>query len=99
MTLLAPFQILLSRYSRQTDIVVCSPIINRNHQELEPLIGLFLNTLALRTDLSGNLSFVVLLAQVRQATQAAYDHQELPFERLVKALQPVRNLNHNPWCK
>ncbi|MCB0212661.1 MAG: AMP-binding protein, partial [Anaerolineae bacterium] len=96
MTLLTAFQILLMRYSGQEDIVVGSPIANRNRKEIEPLIGFFVNTLVLRTDLSGNPTFLELLAQVRQVSQAAYDHQDLPFERLVEALQPDRNLNHSP---
>ena len=96
MTLLAGFQILLARYSGQTDIVVGSPIANRNHAELEPLIGFFVNTLALRADLAGNPAFSDLLAQVRETTLAAYDHQDIPFERLVETLQPARSLNYNP---
>ena len=96
MTLLAAFQVLLARYTGQTDIVVGSPIANRHHQELEPLIGFFVNTLALRAALTDNPTFVELLAQVRQTTQTAYEHQDLPFERIVEALQPVRTLNYNP---
>ncbi len=96
MTLLAAFQLLLSRYSGQDDLVVGSPIANRNRQEIEPLIGFFVNTLALRADLSGNPTFLELLAQVRQTTQDAYAHQDLPFERLVEELQPERHFNYNP---
>ena len=96
MTLLAAFQVLLARYTGQTDIVVGSPIANRHHQELEPLIGFFVNTLALRADLTDNPTFVELLAQVRRTAHAAYEHQDLPFERVVEALQPVRTLNYNP---
>ena len=96
MTLLAAFQVLLARYSGQDDIVVGSPIANRNRTEIEALIGFFVNTLVLRADMSSNPSFLELLAQVRQTTQAAYDHQDLPFERLVEELQPERTLNHNP---
>lgn len=96
MTLLAAFQLLLMRYTGQEDVVIGSPIANRTRRELEPLIGYFLNTLALRTDLSGNPTFLELLAQVRQTAQAAYSHQDLPFERLVDALQPMRALDHSP---
>lgn len=96
MTLLAAFNVLLSRYTGQEDIVVDSPIAGRNHVEVEPLIGFFVNTLLLRTDLSGNPSFLDLLAQVRLVIQQAYAHQELPFEQLVEALQPERTLSHNP---
>ena len=96
MTLLASFVVLLSRYSRQTDLVVGSPIANRNRQEIEPLIGFFVNTLALRFDLSPEPSFEALLAQVRKVTQNAYEHQDLPFEMLVEELQLERNLDRNP---
>ncbi|ETX03410.1 MAG: hypothetical protein ETSY1_00170, partial [Candidatus Entotheonella factor] len=96
MTLLAAFQVLMKRYSGQDDIVVGSPIANRNRQEIEPLIGFFVNTLALRVDLSGNPAFRDVLAQVKAMTQAAYEHQDLPFERLVEELEPARHLNYNP---
>jgi amino acid adenylation domain-containing protein len=96
MTLLAAFQILLHRYSGQDDIVVGSPIANRNRAELEPLIGFFVNTLALRSNLADNPSFLELLTHVQQTTQAAYDHQDLPFERLVEELHPERNLAYTP---
>ncbi|HBK21421.1 MAG TPA: non-ribosomal peptide synthetase, partial [Planktothrix sp. UBA10369] len=96
MTLLAGFAVLLSRYSGQTDLVIGSPIANRNRTEIEGLIGLFVNTLALRFDLSENPSFAEFLAQVRTTTQDAYDHQDLPFEVLVEELQPDRHLDRNP---
>ncbi|MBE9059362.1 class I SAM-dependent methyltransferase, partial [Sphaerospermopsis sp. LEGE 08334] len=96
MTLLAGFVVLLSRYSGQTDVVVGSPIANRNRTEIEGLIGFFVNTLALRFDLSTELNFEELLAQVRRVTQEAYDHQDLPFEMLVEQLQIERNLDRNP---
>jgi len=96
MTLLAAFQVLLARYTGQEDLVVGTPIANRTRPELEPLIGFFANTLALRVNLSDNPTFLALLEQVRQVTQAAYEHQELPFERLVEEIQPVRALNYNP---
>ncbi|MEQ8997814.1 MAG: aminotransferase class V-fold PLP-dependent enzyme [Coleofasciculus sp. B1-GNL1-01] len=96
MTLLAVFKILLYRYSGQEDIIVGSPIANRNRAEIEGLIGFFLNTLVLRTDFSGNPTFEELLGRVRQVTMEAYDHQDLPFEKLVEELQPERNANYNP---
>ncbi|MDF5727414.1 MAG: amino acid adenylation domain-containing protein [Rhizonema sp. PD38] len=96
MTLLAAFAILLSCYSGQEDIVVGSPIANRNRVELEGLIGLFLNTLALRTDLSGDPTFLELLTRVRQVTLGAYSHKDLPFEKLVQELGPKRNLRYSP---
>ncbi|MFB2837167.1 amino acid adenylation domain-containing protein, partial [Floridanema evergladense] len=96
MTLLAAFNTLLYRYSGQTDIVVGSPIANRNQSEIEGLIGFFVNTLVLRTDLSANPSFAQLLNQVREVSLGAYTHQDLPFEMLVEALQPERNLSYTP---
>ncbi|MEM7127315.1 MAG: amino acid adenylation domain-containing protein [Chloroflexota bacterium] len=96
MTLLAAFQVLLSRYSGQTDIVVGSPIANRNRQEVEPMVGFFVNTLALRADLSSEPTFVELLAQVQKTTQAAYANQDIPFEQVVQELQISRSLNHSP---
>ena len=96
MTLLAAFQVLLSRYSGQDDIVVGSPIANRNRAETAGLIGYFVNILVLRTDLSGNPSFKEVLARVYQVALDAYSYQDLPFEMLVKALQPERSLSHTP---
>ncbi|MEB3282828.1 MAG: amino acid adenylation domain-containing protein [Lyngbya sp.] len=96
MTLLAAFKILLHRYSNQDDIVIGSPIANRNWQETESLIGFFVNTLVLRTDLSGNPSFEDVLKRVREVTSGAYKHQDLPFSKLVEELQPERHLSHNP---
>ena len=96
MTLLAAFNVLLYRYSRHEDIVVGSPIANRTRAEIEGLIGFFVNTLVLRTDLAGNPTFLELLAQVKNTTLDAYDHQDLPFEKLVEELQPERALSYNP---
>ncbi|TBR56738.1 non-ribosomal peptide synthetase [Westiellopsis prolifica IICB1] len=96
MTLLAAFKTLLYRYSGQNDVVVGSPIANRDRTELEGLIGFFVNTLVLRTDLSGNPTFRELLHRVRKVTLDGYAHQDLPFEYLVEKLQPERNLSHNP---
>lgn len=96
MVLLAAFNVLLHRYTGQTDICVGSPVANRNRVELEPLIGLFLNTLVFRTQLAGHLTFRQLLGQVRKTALEAYAHQDLPFERLVEVLQPVRDLSRSP---
>ncbi|MFN6563898.1 MAG: amino acid adenylation domain-containing protein [Nostoc sp. ChiSLP01] len=96
MTLLAAFLVLISRYSAQPDILVGSPIANRNSPQVEQLMGFFANTLALRGNLSDNPSFADFLAQVRQTTLEAYAHQDLPFEMLVEKLQPGRDLSRNP---
>ncbi len=96
MTLLAAFKTLLYRYSGQTDLVVGTPIANRTRGETEPLIGFFANTLALRSRLNGQQAFTELLQQVRATTLGGYQHQEVPFERIVEELQPERSLSHTP---
>jgi amino acid adenylation domain-containing protein len=96
MTLLAAFATLLSRYSDDKDMVIGSPIANRNRTEIEPLIGFFVNTLALRIDLNGNPTFAELLDRVRRVALDAYTHQDLPFEKLVDELQIERDLSRNP---
>ena len=96
MVTLAAFQALLHRYTGQDDIVVGTPVANRNRAEVEGLIGFFVNSLVLRTDLSGDPHFRDLLARVRKVALDAYAHQEMPFEKLVSELRPERGLGHNP---
>ncbi|HFB67570.1 MAG TPA: non-ribosomal peptide synthetase, partial [Calditrichae bacterium] len=96
MLLMAAFNVLLYRYSGQDDIVVGTPIANRNRKELERLIGFFANTLVLRTDLSGRPGFKDLLQRVREAALGAYAHQDIPFEKLVEVLAPERDLSYTP---
>ncbi|MHC5741519.1 MAG: amino acid adenylation domain-containing protein [Nostoc sp.] len=95
-TLLAAFQALLYRYTQQEDIAIGSPIANRNRSEIEGLIGFFVNSLVLRTDISENPTFRELLSRVKEVALGAYSHQDLPFEKLVEELHPERNLNQNP---
>ena len=96
MTLLAAFQILLHRYTGQDDLVIGTPIANRNRLEIEGLIGFFVNTLVLRADLSDDPQFTELLRRVRDTCLGAYAHQDLPFERLVEELRPEPDLSRNP---
>ncbi|MEW6735278.1 MAG: amino acid adenylation domain-containing protein, partial [Acidobacteriota bacterium] len=97
MTLLAAYKSLLYRYSGQDDIVISSPMANRHRIELEPLIGFFVNSIVLRTDLSGNPTFRELLKRIRQVVLAAHANQDLPFEKLVDELRPKGYAtSHNP---
>ncbi|HET9789164.1 MAG TPA: condensation domain-containing protein, partial [Pyrinomonadaceae bacterium] len=96
MTLLAAFQVLLQRSTGSDDIVIGSPIANRNRSELEGLIGFFVNTLVLRTDCSGNPSFSELLRRVKEVALGAYSHQDVQFDRLVDELKPERSLSYSP---
>jgi amino acid adenylation domain-containing protein len=96
MVVLSAFQVLLSRYSGSEDIVVGSPMAGRTRTEVAGLIGFFVNTVVLRTDLSGNPGFREVLRRAREVTLGAYEHEELPFEKLVAELQPERSLGHSP---
>jgi amino acid adenylation domain-containing protein len=96
MLLLSTFQVLLMRYTGQTDISVGTPIANRTRAELEGLIGFFINTLVLRTDLGGNPTFDLLLQRVREVCLQAYMHQDVPFEKVVEELAPQRDLSLSP---
>jgi amino acid adenylation domain-containing protein len=96
MTMLAALNVLLARYSGQDDICVGTGIANRRYTELENLIGFFVNTLTLRTNLSGSPGFCELLSRVRETTLGAYAHQDAPFEKLVELINPARSLTHNP---
>ena len=88
---------MLHRYTGQDDIAVGSPIAGRTRSETEGLIGFFVNTLVLRSKLSGNPTFKELLAQVRETALQAYEHQDVPFEKLVEELKPERDQNHTPF--
>ena len=96
MTLLAALKVLFYRYTAQTDIIIGAPVSGRNVASLEPLIGCFLNMVALRTDLSGNPGFTHLIKLVRDTCLSAFAHQGLPFERVIEELQPERSLSHSP---
>ena len=97
MTLLTAFSVLLSRYANQNDVVVGTPIANRQQSEFEEVIGFFANTLALRVNVQFELRFRELLRKVREVTIGAYANQDVPFEKLVEELQPERELNRNPF--
>ncbi|WP_254058563.1 condensation domain-containing protein, partial [Dyella sp. S184] len=96
MTLYAAFSVLLARYSGQSDICIGTPIANRNRSEIEGLVGIFINTLVLRTQVDLTQDFRTLLQQVRQHTLDAYAHQDVPFEQLVEVLQPERHTSYTP---
>ena len=96
MVLFAAFNTLLTRYTGEQDIIVGAPIANRSRPELESLVGFFVNTLPLRTDLTGDPTFRELLRRVREVTLEAYSHQDLPFEKIVRDLRPERELGRNP---
>jgi len=96
MTLLAAFSALLSRHSGQEEIIVGTPVANRNHAEIEGIIGLFATTLALRIDLSGDPSFRDMVRRTKEIALSGFAHQDVPFEKLVEELNPERSLSHNP---
>ncbi len=96
MLLLSAFKILLSRYTGETDIIVGMPVANRNHAQLEGLIGFFVNTLAVRTSLERDPTVVELVSRVRRSSSEAYIHQDIPFDQVVDVVQPSRDLGHNP---
>ncbi len=97
MALLAAFNVLLYRYTRQEDILIGAPVAGRHAAEVEPLIGFFVNNLVLRTDLSGAPSFRELLGRVRRVMLEAFEHQRIPFDKLVEVLQPERDLSRLPF--
>ena len=96
MTMLAAFEILLHRYTNQEDIVVGTSVANRNHVDVERLIGFFVNALAIRIKLTSDMSYREVLSSVRESSLSAYAHQDLPFEKVVDALQPTRDMSRNP---
>lgn len=96
MPLMAAFHILLFRYSGQRDILVGTPVAGRSHSTLESIIGFFVNMLVLRSQFRGNPTFQEILSQIRETCLQAYDHQELPFDKLVETLKPVRDLSRHP---
>ncbi|MBW4592861.1 MAG: amino acid adenylation domain-containing protein [Brasilonema angustatum HA4187-MV1] len=96
MTMLATFLVMLHRYTGQDDISVGTAVANRRMHEIEKLIGMIVNNLVLRTDLSGDPTFRELLGRVRQVTMEAYANEDLPFDKVVEVLKPIRNLSHNP---
>ncbi len=99
MTLLAGFALLVERYSGQDDLLIGTPVANRTHEELEGMVGFFVNMLPLRLDLSGTLHFRQLLQRVREVALEAYAHQDVPFERLVEELHLERSVSYAPLCQ
>ncbi|MGJ5178589.1 non-ribosomal peptide synthase/polyketide synthase [Bradyrhizobium oligotrophicum] len=98
MVLLAAFKVVMQRHTQADEIVVGSPVAGRNHTDIEPLIGFFVNTQVLRVDVSGDPTFAELVARVRQTTLAAWDNQDVPFDKLVSALKPERRPGRRPFC-
>src|SRR5438128_1927660 len=96
MTLIVAYQVMLYRYSKQEQILVGTTVANRNQLELEGLIGFFVNTVVIRTDLAGEPSFRELLRRVRETALGAFTHQDVPFEKVVEELQPERDWNRSP---
>ncbi|HLP89583.1 MAG TPA: amino acid adenylation domain-containing protein [Nostocaceae cyanobacterium] len=96
MGFLAVFSTLLQRYSGQEDLLIGTPIANRNRKQIEDLIGFFVNTLVIHADLAGNPEFTTLLGRIKEETLEAFAHQDVPFEKIVEEIQPDRNLNQNP---
>ncbi|WP_038436646.1 non-ribosomal peptide synthetase [Pseudomonas brassicacearum] len=99
MALLSAWSVLMARLGNERDVVIGVPTANRGRTETENLIGFFVNTLALRVDLGQNPSVAQLLEQIKQTTLAAHEHQDIPFEQVIEALQPPRSLSHNPLCQ
>ena len=99
MTLLAGFNAVLHRYSGQTDLVVGSPLAGRDRAETEAVVGFFINTVLMRTNLAGDPTVAELLGRVRDVSLGAFDHREMPYEKLVEELQPQRNLSFDPICQ
>lgn len=99
MLLLAAYKTLLHRYTHQQDVIVGSPMAGRNRMETEEMIGFFVNTLPLRTRVAPDMTFEELVMQVREVALAAYCHQDVPFDKLVEALQPERSLRGTPFIK
>jgi natural product biosynthesis luciferase-like monooxygenase protein len=99
MALLAAFKALVHRYTGREDIVIGSPVAGRDRLETQNLIGFFVNMVVFRSDLAGDPTFTELLARVRDVALAAYDHRDVPFEKLVEELHPKRNLSHGPLCQ
>lgn len=99
MTLMAGFNVVLHRYSGQTDVVVGSPVAGRDAAETENIVGFFINTVLMRTNLAGDPTAKELLARVRDMSLAAFEHREMPYEKLVEELAPARNLSFDPICQ